>query len=135
MTLKSWTTSHFADVDRHESIFKDLNAIAPTVLVKSFDADYKESKEAFDYIAKVVSKQEEGKTIIDNHEKEIKDLSSKVRVDKDVATIAAVVTDQDLVIHASKSYVGQLLEDVGFKAGISKRKWKWLTWIHGCRLS
>ena len=110
----------FADVDRHESIFEDLNAIAPTVLVKSFDADYKESKEAFDYIAKVVSKQDEGKTIIDNHEKEIKDLSSKVRVDKDVATIAAVVTDQDLVIHASKSYVGQLLEDVGFKAGISK---------------
>ena len=52
--------------------------------------------------------------------KKIKDLSSKVRVDKDVATIAAVVTDQDLVIHASKSYVGQLLEDVGFKAGISK---------------
>ena len=46
--------------------------------MKSFDADYKESKEA-DYIAKVVSKQEEGKTIIDNHEKEIKDLSFKVR--------------------------------------------------------
>ena len=62
----------FADVDRHESIFEDLNAIAPTVLVKSFDADYKESKEAFDYIAKVVSKQDEGKTIIDNHEKKLK---------------------------------------------------------------
>lgn len=110
----------FADEDRHKSIFEDLNSIAPTVLVKSFDADYKQNKESFDYIAKVVSKQYEGKTILDNHEKEIKDLSSKVRIDKDVATIAGVVTDQDLIIHASKSYVGQLLEDVGFKAGISK---------------
>ena len=110
----------FADEDRHKSIFEDLNSIAPTVLVKSFDADYKQNKESFDYIAKVVSKQDEGKTILDNHEKEIKDLSSKVRIDKDVATIAGVVTDQDLIIHASKSYVGQLLEDVGFKAGISK---------------
>ena len=111
----------FADEDRHKSIFEDLNSIAPTVLVKSFDADYKQNKESFDYIAKVVSKQDEGKTILDNHEKEIKDLSSKVRIDKDVATIAGVVTDQDLIIHASKSYVGQLLEDVGLKLVFLKK--------------
>lgn len=62
----------FADEDRHKSIFEDLNSIAPTVLVKSFDADYKQNKESFDYIAKVVSKQYEGKTILDNHEKKLK---------------------------------------------------------------
>lgn len=62
----------FADEDRHKSIFEDLNSIAPTVLVKSFDADYKQNKESFDYIAKVVSKQDEGKTILDNHEKKLK---------------------------------------------------------------
>ena len=30
------------------------------------------TKESFDYIAKVVSKQYEGKTILDNHEKKLK---------------------------------------------------------------
>src|SRR5699024_6759571 len=41
-----------ADSNRHKGIQKDLEKIAPTIMLPSFDSDYKDNLEAFKTIAK-----------------------------------------------------------------------------------
>ena len=50
-----------ADNNRHKGIYKDLNKIAPTIELKSFDGDYNENIDAFKTISKALGKEEEGK--------------------------------------------------------------------------
>ena len=107
-----------ADKTRHESMFEKLNTAAPTVLLESFDANYDQSIETFKQIAELVSKEDEGRELVVQHNEKVEDLSKDIKLDKDVSTIAAVPTHDGLYVHASHSYVGQFLQKVGFNGSI-----------------
>lgn len=112
----------FANEKRHKDIYDKLNQIAPTVLVKSFDANYEESIEAFKFIAQVTNKEDEGREVVEQHNNRVKELESEISIDKDKTTVALVPTSEGVVVHASNSYVGQLLEKVGFNTSISENE-------------
>lgn len=107
-----------ADKTRHESIFEKLNAIAPTVLLDSFDANYDQSIETFKTIAELVSKEDKGREQVAQHNDKVESLSKDVKLDKNQSTIAAVPTHNGLYVHASQSYVGQFLQKVGFNGSV-----------------
>lgn len=109
-----------ADKNRHENIFDQLNQIAPTVLLESFDANYEESVDVFKQIADLASEAGKGNEVVEQHNQKINDLSKDVTIDKDKTTIAAVPTSEGLYVHASNSYVGQFLNKVGFNSSLSE---------------
>lgn len=109
-----------ADKSRHEKIFDELNQIAPTVLLDSFDANYEQSVETFKQVAEIVSEEDKGNELVKEHNQKVEDLSKDVTLNKDKTTIAAVPTSEGLYVHASDSYVGQFLSKVGFNSSLSK---------------
>lgn len=109
-----------ADGERHHRIYRDLEKIAPTILLESFDGNYEQNVESFKLIGKAVSKEQEAKKRVAIHEQKIKQIEDEITVDKHLGTLAAVVTDNYIVGHDANSYVGQFLKRLGFKMAITQ---------------
>ncbi|GAA6825813.1 Fe(3+) dicitrate ABC transporter substrate-binding protein [Helicobacter pylori] len=111
-----------ADSNRHKGIKKDLEKIAPTIMLPSFDSDYKDNIEAFKTIAKAVGKEDKGKERLDKHEKLMDKYSKEITLDKKEAVLPAVASKSGLLAHPENTYVGQLLKELGFKNALNKTK-------------
>lgn len=109
-----------ADAQRHKGIYKELNKIAPTILLPSFDGDYKENLESFKTIAKALNKEKEGQKRLDEHKKKMDEYSKDITLNKDLAALPAVLTKTDIMAHSDKSYVGQVFNELGFKEALNK---------------
>lgn len=108
-----------ADNNRHKGIYKDLNKIAPTIELKSFDGDYNENIDAFKTISKALGKEEEGKKRLEEHDKKIEEYKKEIIMDKNLKVLPAVAAKSGLLAHPSNSYVGQFLSQLGFKEALS----------------
>ncbi|MDU9418145.1 Fe(3+) dicitrate ABC transporter substrate-binding protein [Staphylococcus lloydii] len=111
-----------ADSNRHKGIKKDLEKIAPTIMLPSFYSDYKDNIEAFKTIAKAVGKEDKGKERLDKHEKLMDKYSKEITLDKKEAVLPAVASKSGLLAHPENTYVGQLLKELGFKNALNKTK-------------
>lgn len=109
-----------ADQDRHKDMYDDLTQIAPTILVKSFDANYNENLDAFRIIGKAVSKEDKAQEVMKQHEDKINDYKDQISLDTDETTLPIVVTNDGVVAHSVKTYVGSFLESLGFKPALTK---------------
>lgn len=109
-----------ADGQRHHEIYRDLQKIAPTILLESFEGNYKESLKIFETIGKAVSKEQLAKRYVAIFQQKINQIDEKVTIDTNLSTLAAVVTDDFIVGHDSNSFVGQFLKRLGFKAAITQ---------------
>ncbi|WP_412520359.1 ABC transporter substrate-binding protein [Staphylococcus simulans] len=109
-----------ADGERHHKIYRDLEKIAPTILLESFDGNYKQNLKSFELIGQAVSKAQKAKTRVAVHEQKIKQIEENITLDKHLGTLAAVVTDNYIVGHDANSYVGQFLKRLGFKMAITQ---------------
>lgn len=63
-----------ADAERHKGIYKDLQQIAPTIVLKSRESTYQENLDSFKTIAKAVNKEDAAAKRLSEHEKTIKEL-------------------------------------------------------------
>jgi iron complex transport system substrate-binding protein len=104
-----------ADAQRHKAIYKELQQIAPTIVLKSRESTYQENLDAFTTIAKAMNKEEQGKKRLEEHKQTMKDLKEKLADNKKATVLPAVVRDTSFQAHTSSSYDGQLLEQLGFK--------------------
>ncbi|MCU5746725.1 ABC transporter substrate-binding protein [Staphylococcus sp. SQ8-PEA] len=109
-----------ADQDRHKELYDELTQIAPTILVKSFDANYNENLDSFRIIGKAVSKEDKAHEAINQHNDTIKKYTNSIELDKDKTTLPIVVTNDGVVAHSVKTYVGSFLEELGFKPALTK---------------
>lgn len=109
-----------ADQDRHKDMYDDLTQIAPTILVKSFDANYNENLDAFRIIGKAVSKEDKAQEVMKQHEEKINDYKNQISLDTDQTTLPIVVTNDGVVAHSVKTYVGSFLESLDFKPALTK---------------
>jgi iron complex transport system substrate-binding protein len=98
-----------ADAQRHKAIYKELQQIAPTVVLKSRESTYEENLDAFTTIAKAMNKEEQGKKRLEEHKQTMKDLKEKLADNEKATVLPAVVRD------------GQLLEQIGFKNPIDTK--------------
>ncbi|RQM98993.1 iron citrate ABC transporter substrate-binding protein [Staphylococcus warneri] len=108
-----------ADSNRHKGIYKDLNKIAPTIELKSFDGNYDDNIDAFKTISKVLGKEDQGKKRLKEHDKKIAEYKKDIKFDKDEKVLPAVAAKSSFLGHPSESYVGQFLTQLGFKEALS----------------
>ncbi|WP_340372036.1 Fe(3+) dicitrate ABC transporter substrate-binding protein [Peribacillus sp. FSL E2-0218] len=111
-----------ADAERHKGIYKDLQQIAPTIILKSRESTYQENLDSFKTIAKAVNQEEAAEKRLTEHEKTIKDLKEKLTVDTNMTVLPAVVRDTSFQAHTSSSYDGELLERMGLKNAIQQEQ-------------
>lgn len=111
-----------ADAERHKGIYKDLQQIAPTIVLKSRESTYQENLDSFKTIAKAVNKEDAAEKRLSEHEKTIKELKSKLTVDSNMTVLPAVVRDTSFQAHTSSSYDGELLERMGLKNAIQQEQ-------------
>lgn len=111
-----------ADAERHKGIYKDLQQIAPTIVLKSRESTYQENLDSFKTIAKAVNKEDVAEKRLSEHEKTIKELKSKLTVDSNMTVLPAVVRDTSFQAHTSSSYDGELLERMGLKNAIQQEQ-------------
>lgn len=111
-----------ADAERHKGIYKDLQKIAPTIVLKSRESTYQENLDSFKTIAKAVNKEDAAEKRLSEHEKTIKELKAKLTVDSNMTVLPAVVRDTSFQAHTSSSYDGELLERMGLKNAIQQKQ-------------
>ncbi|MDQ0882288.1 ABC-type Fe3+-citrate transport system substrate-binding protein [Peribacillus sp. V2I11] len=111
-----------ADAERHKGIYKELQQIAPTVVLKSRESTYQENLDSFKTIAKAVNQEGAAEKRLSEHEKTIKELKAKLTVDSNMTVLPAVVRDTSFQAHTSSSYDGELLERMGLKNAIQQEQ-------------
>lgn len=109
-----------ADTNRHKGIQKDLEKIAPTILLPSFDSDYKDNLDAFKTIAKAVGEEDKGKERLKEHQDLMSEYSKEITMDKSEPVLATVIAKSGLLSHPENTYVGELLKELGFKNALNK---------------
>nr|WP_308012521.1 Fe(3+) dicitrate ABC transporter substrate-binding protein [Metabacillus rhizolycopersici] len=111
-----------ADAERHSAIYKDLQQIAPTIVLKSRESTYQENLDSFKTIAEAIDQKEVAEKRLNEHEKTINDIKSKLYLDKDLTVLPAVVRDTSFQAHTTSSYDGELLELLGLKVAIENEQ-------------
>lgn len=109
-----------ADQQRHKGIKKELNKIAPTIFLPSFDGDYKQNIDAFKTIAKALGKEKQGEKRLKEHNEKMDNYAKDITLDKKLSALPAVITKTDIMAHSDKSYVGQIFHQLGFKEALNK---------------
>lgn len=96
---------------RHEDIYEQLKAIAPTVYAETLRGNWKEN---FELYAKAVNKEEEGKQILADYDERIEGLKTELGEDlnKEVSMVRFMAGD--VRIYHKDSFSGVILEQLGF---------------------
>lgn len=96
---------------RHEKIYEQLTAIAPTVYSETLRGDWKEN---FKLYAKAVSKEAEGQKIISQYEEKIAQLKGKLGDKlKNKISMVRFMAGEVRIYHLD-TFSGVLLKDLGF---------------------
>lgn len=108
-----------ADWKRHKAIYEDLQGIAPTLVLKSLEADYDENIASFQTIADAMNKQVEGRKRLQQHAKLIETWKAKIPIQDVKQTVMSVaVRKNSFKAHTSSSYVGTILNKIGLTNAI-----------------
>ncbi|WP_319520461.1 iron-siderophore ABC transporter substrate-binding protein [uncultured Martelella sp.] len=100
-----------ANRQRHEEIYPQLSAIAPTVMSEELRGDWKVN---FELYAEALGQEEKGREAIAGYDKAVADLRSKLgdAVDEKVSVIRFL--PGQIRIYQLDSFSGVLLKDIGF---------------------
>lgn len=97
---------------RHEKIYEQLNAIAPTVFAETLRGDWKDN---FELYAKALNKEEKGKEVIAAYDARINDLKEKLG-DKTNTKISMVrFMAGDVRIYQKDTFSGVIWDQLGFQ--------------------
>ncbi len=107
-----------ADAERHSAIYKDLQQIAPTIVLKSRESTYQDNLDSFKIIAEALDQKEAAEKRLGEHKEIINEINSKLSLDTNLTVLPAVVRDTSFQAHTTSSYDGELLEQLGLKVAI-----------------
>jgi iron complex transport system substrate-binding protein len=96
---------------RHEKIYEQLKAIAPTVFSETLRGNWKDN---FMLYAKAVNKEEKGKEIIDEYDKRIEELKTKLGDKLKMKVSIVRFMAGDVRIYHKDSFSGVILDQLGF---------------------
>ncbi|OUQ86934.1 iron citrate ABC transporter substrate-binding protein [Brevibacillus brevis] len=106
------------DLNRHKDIYKDLQKIAPTIILKSRNSTYQENLSSFATIGEALNKQKEAEQRLIKHKEIIAEFKKKVQAGDSRKVMLGVFRADSLSAHGSKSFDGELLEMIGIKNAI-----------------
>lgn len=112
-----------ADAKRHSEIYKELQAIAPTVLLKSLEGNFQELEQSFQTIGTIFDQDAKVKDVITQNNDLLAKAKEKLKntglLTK--ATLTAVPDSKSLNIHTSSSYLGNILEKLDIKQSVTSQ--------------
>lgn len=106
------------DLNRHKDIYKDLQKIAPTIILKSRNSTYQENLSSFATIGEALNKQKEAEQRLIKHKEIIAEFKKKVPAEDSRKVMLGVFRADSLSAHGAKSFDGELLEMIGIKNAI-----------------
>jgi len=108
------------DFNRHKGIYKQLQEIAPTIILKSRNATYEENIDSFKTIAEAVSKTKQMDDRLALHEERLQAAKKKVDPKDDRKVMVGVFRADSLTAHGETSFDGELLEKIGIENAVMK---------------
>ncbi|KSU47880.1 iron citrate ABC transporter substrate-binding protein [Exiguobacterium indicum] len=108
------------DFNRHKGIYKQLQEIAPTIILKSRNATYEENIDSFKTIAKAVGKTKQMDDRLALHEERLQAAKKKVDPKDDRKVMVGVFRADSLTAHGETSFDGELLEKIGIENAVTK---------------
>ncbi|MFF0830984.1 Fe(3+) dicitrate ABC transporter substrate-binding protein [Brevibacillus sp. NPDC003359] len=108
------------DLNRHKDIYKDLQKIAPTIILKSRNSTYQENLSSFASIGEALNKQKEAEQRLIKHKEIIAEFKKKVPAGDSRNVMLGVFRSDSLSAHGAKSFDGELLEMIGIKNTIQE---------------
>ncbi|UKS57517.1 ABC transporter substrate-binding protein [Exiguobacterium acetylicum] len=108
------------DFNRHKGIYKQLQEIAPTIILKSRNATYEENIDSFKTIAEAVGKTKQMDDRLALHEERLEAAKKKVDPNDDRKVMVGVFRADSLTAHGETSFDGELLEKIGIENAVTK---------------
>lgn len=108
------------DFNRHKGIYKQLQQIAPTIILKSRNATYQENIASFKSIAEAVGQTDQMDQRLKLHDKRLATAKQKVDPDDQRKIMVGVFRSDSLTAHGETSFDGELLEKLGIDNAITK---------------
>ncbi|MGX9807800.1 ABC transporter substrate-binding protein [Exiguobacterium acetylicum] len=108
------------DFNRHKGIYKQLQDIAPTIILKSRNATYEENIDSFKTIAEAVGKTKQMDDRLALHEERLEAAKKKVDPKDDRKVMVGVFRADSLTAHGETSFDGELLEKIGIENAVTK---------------
>ena len=102
-----------ADLNHHKTVYDQLNAIAPTLVLDDHQADYAQMLENYKIIAKTLGKEAEGEKRLKEHAAKMDEAKAKIK-DASLTVLPAVVNPKGFYAHSDHSYTGSFLASLGF---------------------
>ncbi|MFT8321973.1 MAG: ABC transporter substrate-binding protein [Bacillus sp. (in: firmicutes)] len=102
-----------ADKGRHESIYKELSDIAPTVAFNDDTADYHTVLENTKSIAKALGKEKEGQAFIQEHENTVQKLKEELKSADQKVLIAGYGEGNIFDVQSSSFFTPSFLTSIG----------------------
>ncbi|HDR7798964.1 iron-siderophore ABC transporter substrate-binding protein [Bacillus tropicus] len=97
---------------RHEKVYEQLKAIAPTVFSETLRGEWKDN---FKFYAKALNKEKEGQKVLADYDKRMKDLKTKLgdKVNQEISMVRFM--PGDVRIYHGDTFSGVILKELGFK--------------------
>lgn len=102
-----------ADLDRHEAVYAELSAIAPTLLLPSRGEDYEGSLKSAAVIAQAIGKTDEMSARIEQHRATMEQFANAVP--DGAQAIFGAAREDSFSVHGPDSYAGSVLISLGLE--------------------
>jgi len=107
-----------ADSGRHQSIYRELSQIAPTLMLASRGITYHENLAVLQRIALALDKTAQVKARLKKHQQLMRALKSQFN-NNDTYQFA-IITDKGMWLHSPNSYAGSVIKELGLSSPLAK---------------
>lgn len=108
-----------ADEIRHSAIYPQLQAIAPTIVLNSWEGSYQTIKDSVVVIADALGERSLGEKVVANHQATIAALVAKIPTGEKRRFLLAVATADSMSLHTSSSFTGSVFKAIGLTPAIN----------------
>lgn len=110
-----------ADLTRHETIYPQLSAIAPTIVFNSLRGSYQDQLDAFQTIAQALDQADEATALLSEHEDAFAATATATNPDAG-EFIIGVLWSGGYTAHSNESFMGSFLESLGRKNALTPQE-------------
>lgn len=107
-----------ADEIRHSAIHSQLSAIAPTIVLNSWEGSYQTIKDGVVTIADALGDKTKGEKAVADHEATIAALVAKIPAGEKRRFLLAVATPDSMSLHTSSSFTGTVFKAMGLTPAV-----------------
>jgi ferric citrate transport system substrate-binding protein len=102
-----------ADLTRHSKIADQLEQIAPTIVLNSWEGSYDDIKNAVVTIADALGHKADGESAVKAHEAKMADLAARIPAGEKRRYLLAVATPDGMSLHTSAAFTGSVFKALG----------------------